>query len=67
MPVRAAQSLFQDERLARPQDERLPATTAAVDTLPLRLLNNFLLYVTDGARGVSFLAGLQQLSNGAAP
>ena len=62
---RAAQSAVQDERLAPAQLERLPAITAAANPLPLRLLDNFVLFVTDGATGASFLAGLQQLRNGA--
>ena len=60
-----AQSLPQDERLVPPAAERLPVATAATDPLPLRMLDNFVLFVTDDATGVAFLAGLQQLSNGA--
>ena len=66
VPTRDLQSQYQDERLVLPQYERLPAATAAPDPLPLRLLDKFLFFVTDSARGVSYLAGLQQLSNGAA-
>jgi len=62
----AAQSAVQDEHLAPARYERLPAVTAAANPLPLRLLDSFVLFVTDRATGVPFLAGLQQLSNGAA-
>ena len=57
------QSASADEHLVLPSYERL-AVTSAADALPLRVLDNFVLFITDVSSGAMFLAGLQQLTNG---